>query len=114
MRDRRSPTSASTSSSPSPSSSGASAREKWTADLFGRFANAPVAFQTRDSASRTVTTQESTLEELVEAAFQSSHTRSHFLLDEEVLANAPELAEQLALPKYVCVALLFVCVCLCL
>ena len=67
-----------------------------------------------DSASRTVTTQESTLEELVEAAFQSSHTRSHFLLDEEVLANAPELAEQLALPKYVCVALLFVCVCLCL
>mmetsp|Transcript_71938 Transcript_71938/g.203912 ORF Transcript_71938/g.203912 Transcript_71938/m.203912 type:complete len:514 (+) Transcript_71938:408-1949(+) len=66
------------------------AREKWTTDLFSRFASRRVNYQTHDADTGVTTMCDSSFQRFVETVFDSSHALSHILLDEDLLSDLPK------------------------
>lgn len=78
--------------------------ERWTQQLFERFANHEVHFQIRsidetDPLTSSVETHAASFGDFVNAAFNSSHRSSMYMLDEDLLMEAPDLADELKLPE---------------
>jgi len=72
--------------------------EKWCEDFVEQLGEETIDFQIRTSETGLSEHLEGTLNDFIEGCFESSHDRSWFLFDEELLTKAPSLSKQLSLP----------------